>query len=64
MQFSRHTVAVWIGNAGRFVQDDRGQDVIEYALLLGLVGLTLLGSGIHIPLFHAASRDTARFSAS
>jgi len=45
-----------LAGARRFARDDRGQDLIEYALLLGFVGLALVGSGVRIPLFHPAGR--------
>lgn len=49
--------------AGNFSRDAHAQDIIEYALLLGFIGLALLGSGIHIPAFHETVRN-ARASVS
>lgn len=59
----RDAARVWMEAAGNFSRDAHAQDIIEYALLLGFIGLALLGSGIHIHAFHETVRN-ARSSVS
>ena len=43
----------------RFADDERGQDLIEWALLLGFIGLALLGSGIHFATTRGLAKNQA-----
>jgi len=53
----------WTGWLARFARDDRGRDLIEYALLVALAVLALLG-GLHTGPTPAVSPNSATVAGS